>query len=114
MKSLADGLPRRTFLKASATAAGALAMGDPLWPALGATQRKASSLAVGDLPKGAAPKPLAFPHFPTRLHAFVWRNWPLVTPDRMARVVGAKQADIVRMGRAMGLNAPPRITREQQ
>ena len=54
------------------------------------------------------------PHFPTRLHAFVWRNWPLVTPERMAQVVGAKQADIVRMGRAMGLGNPPRITRDQQ
>jgi hypothetical protein len=71
-------------------------------------------LAISDLPKGAAPKPVSFPHFPSRLHAFVWRNWPLVTPERMARVVGAQRADIVRLGRAMGLGDPPRITRDQQ
>ena len=71
-------------------------------------------MSVADLPKGAAPKPVSFPHFPSRLHAFVWRNWPLVTVDRMARVVGAKPAEIKRLGRAMGLGAPPRITRDQQ
>ena len=32
----------------------------------------------------------------------------------MARVVGAKRADILRLGRAMGLGDPPRITRDQQ
>ncbi len=32
----------------------------------------------------------------------------------MARVVGAKRADIVRLGRAMGLGQSPRITRDQQ
>lgn len=71
-------------------------------------------MAVAELPKGAAPKPVSFPHFPSRLHTFVWRNWPLVTPERMARVVGAKRSDIVRLGGAMGLGNPPRITRAQQ
>jgi hypothetical protein len=32
----------------------------------------------------------------------------------MAQVVGAKPADIKRMGRGMGLGSPPRITRDQQ
>lgn len=71
-------------------------------------------MPVSHLPKGTAPNPVAFPHFPSRLHAFVWRNWPLVTCERMARVVGAKKSDIVRMGRAIGLGDPPRITRDLQ
>ena len=58
--------------------------------------------------------PVSLPHFPDRLHAFVWRNWPLVPVERMAEVVGARPADVVRMGRAMGLGGPPRISREQR
>jgi len=102
---------RRTFLKQSATVVGGLAWGAALartGTAIGAP----ATVGLADLPQGAAPKPVAFPHFPSRLHAFVWRNWPLATPERMARVVGANRADIVRLGRAMGLGKPPRITRE--
>jgi hypothetical protein len=75
---------------------------------------KSSALAIADLPNGSTPKPVSFPHFPSRLHAFVWRNWPLVTVERMAGAVGAKPEDIRRLGRAMGLGGPPRTTRDQQ
>ncbi len=68
---------------------------------------------VADLPMGSAPAALATPHFPDRLHAFVWRNWQLVPPERMASVVGARREDILRMGHAMGLQGPPRITSDQ-
>lgn len=105
---------RRGFLKASSALAGAWTL-DVLTPsALARMAPGASSLSVEELPKGAAPRPVPFPHFPDRLHAFVWRNWPLVPAERMARVVGAKRADILRLGRAMGLGDPPRITRDQQ
>lgn len=114
MKLLSNDYSRRTFLKTSSAAAGGLALGGFAWPALAEVGGKASALVVADLPKGAAPKPVSFPHFPSRLHAFVWRNWPLATPERMAKVVGAKPVDIVRLGRAMGLGDPPRITRDQQ
>ncbi len=66
------------------------------------------------LPVGDAPKPLPSPHFPSRLHAFVWRNWQLVPASRLAEVVGAKQADILGIGRELGLRKPPRITADQQ
>src|SRR5687767_8574918 len=36
------------------------------------------------LPEGNAPPALSFPHFPDRQHAFVWRNWGLVEPGRLA------------------------------
>jgi len=108
------GYSRRSFIKTGSAALGGLALGAHLPPAFAKEQRKRSELTVADLPVGKAPKPVACPHFPDRLHAFVWRNWPLVTPERMAKVVGARRADIVRMGRAMGLGGPPRITRHQQ
>ena len=72
----------------------------------------ASVLAT--LPVGAAPAPLTFPHFPDRLHAFVWRNWSLVPIERMARVLGAKPADLIRLGRGMGLASPEHISLDQQ
>src|SRR6266498_1838218 len=39
------------------------------------------------LPTGAGPPALEFPHFPSRLHAFVWRNWNLIETDRLANVL---------------------------
>jgi hypothetical protein len=42
-------------------------------------------------------------HFPTRLHAFVWRNWESVSPERMAKTVGTTPRKIRQMGLSMGL-----------
>ncbi len=114
MKNPHAGYSRRTFIKTSSAAIGGLTLGAQLFPAFAKEQAKKSGLTAADLPMGKAPKPVACPHFPDRLHAFVWRNWPLVTPERMAKVVGAKKSEILRMGRAMGLGEPPRITRDQQ
>lgn len=110
------GLPwpdRRTFLKLALLAVGGLAgevdlLGVPL------SEGGVGGAALSVLPPGPTPEPLPLPHFPSRLHAFVWRNWPLVPVSRMARVVGATRGDIVALGRAMGLGRPPRITAEQQ
>jgi len=63
---------------------------------------------------GGAPAPVASPHFPDRLHAFIWRNWQLVPVERMAKVVGAQPEDILRIGRAMGFSGPPRIKADQR
>ena len=68
-------------------------------------------MLISDLPEGSAPSPVALPHFPDRLHAYVWRNWELVPLAHLAKVVGAKPADILALGRAMGLPAPPRLHR---
>ncbi len=107
-------LSRRVFLKTSAVLGGSLAFGTLPDLARGASSGKATAPTVADLPAGGAPLPVTLPHFPSRLHAFVWRNWSLVPVERMARAVGAKKTDLVRVGRAMGLGAPPRITRDQQ
>lgn len=73
----------------------------------------AIALAQAGLPMGGSPAPVPIPHFPDRLHAFVWRNWQLVSAQRMARTVGAKPDDIVRLGKSMGLTGPPAITKDQ-
>jgi hypothetical protein len=110
-------LNRRTFLKTTSLALGAGALGryELLEPRAGAAASGAAGgLTAADLPKGSAPKPVAFPHFPDRLHAFVWRNWQLVPARRMGEVVGASAGEIARLGRRMGLTGPSKITVEQQ
>ena len=72
-----------------------------------------SVLCSVPLPEGPAPEALLPDHFPDRLHAFVWRNWHLVPVERMAETVAATPEQILEMGRAMGLPAPPHIPEEQ-
>ncbi len=103
---------RRGFLQTTSVVTAGLALGPATFA--GAARRDLSRGSADDLPQGAAPPPVPFPHFPDALHAFVWRNWSLVPLERLARVVGAKPADLLRLGQAMGLDGPPRITPEQQ
>lgn len=103
-------LSRRSFVKASALASGVAVLA----PSVFAAANKTNVLSTTDLPKGNSPQPVAMPHFPSRVHAFVWRNWSLVPAETMARVLGSTRDEVVRLGRSMGLPKPPRITREQQ
>ena len=48
----------------------------------------AETTAKDTLPVGNHPPPIATPHFPSRLHAFVWRNWQLVEPRLLGQVAG--------------------------
>jgi len=66
--------------------------------------------ATMELPEVSDRAPVRFDHFPTTVHAFVWRNWQLVPTKRMADVIDATDEDVLRMGRAMGLDEPPTIT----
>ena len=108
---------RRSFLRSASLALGTCGLAQyglvEGW-AGAAPAGTAAGLTAADLPRGKAPKPVPFPHFPDRLHTFVWRNWQLVPARRMAEVVGASTGDIVRVGRSLGLSGPPRITVEQQ
>ena len=52
-------------------------------------------------------------HFPSALHAFVWRNWSLVPIERMAKTVEASVKDIKVMAKRMGLTAYKTISKEQ-
>jgi hypothetical protein len=94
--------------------AGGVVLGGMAGPPFAQAAAPSGEMAVSELPMGSAPLPVAIDHFPDRLHAFVWRNWSLVPAGRMARVVGARAGDIIRMGRAMGLGDPPHISRDQR
>ena len=48
-------------------------------------------------------------HFPSRLHAFVWRNWESVMLERMAKTVGTTPRNIRQLGLSMGL--PEKVAR---
>jgi hypothetical protein len=67
-------------------------------------------MTAEDLPKGAAPQALSFPHLPTRQQAFVWRNWELVPPPRLADVLSADVDTVLGMAADMGLSVPPAVS----
>src|SRR5438132_327536 len=73
----------------------------------------AMGMLHSNLPMGSAPPPVAARHFPDRLHAYVWRNWSLVPTARLAKVIGAKPAEVLSIGKAMGLSDPPAISAMQ-
>jgi hypothetical protein len=60
-------------------------------------------MTVNDLPVGNAPKALEFPHFPSRTHAVVWRNWGLVPGDRLEKTLKAQLCQIEEIAESMGL-----------
>ncbi|MBI4910286.1 MAG: hypothetical protein HY820_42105 [Acidobacteria bacterium] len=53
------------------------------------------------------------PHFPSRLHLFIWRNWELANAARLAEVLSTTTAKITAFGRAMGLPPKPTLTADQ-
>lgn len=59
--------------------------------------------AQNSLPIGTHPPALTFDHFPNRSFAFVWRNWNLVSPEKMAETIHCKPADIIKLAQLMGL-----------
>jgi hypothetical protein len=116
-QTTAGKLNRRIFIKSTALTLGSCGLAKfslVNGRAGNMPVRREASLTAAELPKGSAPKPVALPHFPDRLHAFVWRNWQLVPAPRMGEVVGTGAKEIVRLGRSMGLVGPPRITLDQQ
>ncbi|MDD4873119.1 MAG: hypothetical protein PHR77_21405, partial [Kiritimatiellae bacterium] len=111
-------ITRRQFVQTGVMATGGLIFAPAFVRAAGkggdVSGKSATVMQANDLPKGKAPLPVSLPHFPDRLHAFVWRNWQLVTPERMAAAIDAKTSDILKLGKAMGLERPPRISAEQR
>ncbi|MEX2567415.1 MAG: hypothetical protein WD431_15835 [Cyclobacteriaceae bacterium] len=60
--------------------------------------------AQNELPLGSHPPALQFEHFPNRLFAFVWRNWNLVSPEKMGETLGCQPEKILEIASAMGLD----------
>jgi hypothetical protein len=111
-----EHLTRRKFIAVATAFAGATALSSRLRgeSSFSEQQTPVGSVQVKDLPEGAAPLALSLSHFPGRLHAYVWRNWQLVPIERLAKVVRTSSREILRVGHAMGLSKPPRITDDQQ
>jgi hypothetical protein len=63
---------------------------------------------------GTSPKPLEIPHFPTREHAFVWRNWPCAESSRIADVLGTTRENVLAMAVSMGLPPEQQISPHQK
>jgi len=79
-----------------------------------ATGTAALARAEVVLPAGSAPKPVDVPHFPDRVHAFVWRNWSLVDPERMADLLGSSVDNVTALAASMGLPPAAPISPEQK
>lgn len=67
------------------------------------------ALAEAPLPVGANPPALEFAHFPTRMHAVVWRNWNLVETDRLAGVLETPAENVRAVAASMGLPAEVKV-----
>ena len=66
-------------------------------------------MTIADLPVGSQPGALSFPHFPTRFQAVIWRNWEMIAPAVLARVLQTDEATILSLATGLGLRVPPRI-----
>jgi hypothetical protein len=63
------------------------------------------------LPHSSAQKPaIEYKYFPSRLHAFVFRNWTSVSVDRLAKVVDATPTQIEEIASDMGLPPQKKIS----
>ncbi len=56
---------------------------------------------------------LAEPHFPSRLHQFVWRNWELANTSRLAQVIRGSRQNVLALGASMGLPAKRSLSDDQ-
>ena len=55
---------------------------------------------------------IQYDYFPSRMHAFVFRNWSLVPASRLARVLHTNTAHLTRIARSMGLPAQKKLEKE--
>jgi len=55
------------------------------------------------LPVGSNPPAIEYAHFPNRAYALVWRNWDLVSPERIALTLNCSIQQIYDMAESMGL-----------
>ncbi|GLR16982.1 hypothetical protein [Portibacter lacus] len=55
------------------------------------------------LPHGSSPDPIIFKHFPSRMHVFIWRNWNLVSSERLGATIGCSAEEIEKVALSMGL-----------
>src|SRR3954467_9377367 len=66
-------------------------------------------VARAELPVGSSPAALKVEHFPTRVHAFVFRNWNLVATERLAKILGTSADNVREMALSMGLPGEEKV-----
>ncbi|MBX7259047.1 MAG: hypothetical protein K1Y02_21975 [Candidatus Hydrogenedentes bacterium] len=86
------------------------ALGACLFLSAGARIEAAESI----LPAGSDPPSLVSGHFPDRMHEFIWKNWNLVAPEKLAAILGANAQDIIAVADSMGLPPAAAIPPAQQ
>jgi hypothetical protein len=64
---------------------------------------------AAELPAESDQGPVPAPHFPDALHAVIWRNWQLVEPARLAKVLRTTPDRIIEMAVSMGLPAEVKV-----
>ena len=64
------------------------------------------------LPQGETKAALASPHFPDRVHEFIWRNWNVVAPVKLAQVLGTSERKVAAIAESMGLPPSPGVPPE--
>ncbi len=69
---------------------------------------------VAELPLGSHPPAIVDEHFPSRLHAFVFRNWTLVPMEKLAAVLKTDTQHVEAVARSMGLPRQPEIPPEMK
>lgn len=52
---------------------------------------------------------IEFSHFPSRMHAFIWRNWTTVPAARLAEVLSTTEGNVQKVAFSMGLNKQKKI-----
>ena len=70
------------------------------------------SATADELPAASDRLPVAASHFPDAVHAFVWRNWQLVEPERLAAVLGTTADNVTELAVSMGLPRKVSVPRE--
>lgn len=60
------------------------------------------------LPQGESRAALSSAYFPDRVHEFVWRNWTVIEPAKLAKILGATEDDVRTIAESMGL--PGQVT----
>ena len=64
------------------------------------------------LPMGSSPAPIVSGHFPDRVHEFVWRNWNVIAPAKLAKVLGTSVEEVTMLAESMGLPSATAIPPE--
>ena len=61
------------------------------------------------LPVEVMKAPVDYPYFPTRWQHFLWRNWELVPPERIAEVLDCSVEEVLNAAADLGLAVPPEV-----